>query len=66
MPCDREPITYMRDLEGKLMVYDGNELKEYCTMYKPGDAGKCKLGLLPHVFSCDGLNGYHGIKINRI
>ena len=65
-PCDREPITYKRDLDGKLIIYDGKELLKYCDIYKPGDTGNFKLGLLPHVFSCDALEGYHGQKIERL
>ena len=66
VPCDREPITYQRDLDGKLMVVEKGELKKYCKEYRPGDKGQFKLGLLPHVFSCDGLPGYNGVKIERL
>lgn len=65
-PCDREPITYQRGLEGKLLIYDGKELKDYCKEYKNGDSGRFRLGLLPHVFSCDCLKGWHGVKVERL
>ena len=65
-PCDREAVTYKRDLEGKLLIYDGKELKDYCKLYSVGDLGQFKIGLLPHVYSCDELKGYHGIKVDRI
>ena len=64
-PCDREAVTYTRDLDGKLLIYDGKELLKYCSLYKNGDKGIMKMGLLPHIFSCDGCNGYHGTKIVR-
>ena len=41
-------------------------MAENCKIYTPGDTGNFKLGLLPHVYSCDGLNGYHGIKVTRL
>ena len=65
-PCDKEAVTYKRDIEGKLRIYDGRELKDYCKLYSVGDSGAFKMGLLPHVYSCDGLKGYHGIKVDRI
>lgn len=65
-PCDREGVTYKRDFEGDLLIYDGNGLKDCCKLYSVGDSGRFKIGLLPHVYSCDELKGYHGIKVDRI
>lgn len=65
IPCDREPINFKRDIEGKLLIVSERKLKDYCTVYTPGAEGQFRLGLLPHVYSCDALSGYHGIKIER-
>ena len=64
-PCDREAISYVRDLDGKLIIYNGKELIEYCKAYTKGMNNSVRMGLLPHVFSCDELKGYHGVKVLR-
>ena len=65
IPCDREMILFKRDLDGKVMVVSERTLKDYCVIYEPGMDGNFKPGLLPHVYSCDKLSGYAGIKIER-
>jgi hypothetical protein len=65
IPCDREPVSFKRGLEGDVLIVSESTLKNYCILYAPGDKGQFRLGLLPHVFSCDELHGYHGVKVER-
>lgn len=58
-PCDKEPVYYTRDFNSKICVVKRRELIEGVRLYTPGmDPVKCKLGLLPHVYSCSATGGY--------
>ncbi|GEM_PF-7005206 len=60
IPCDREPVRFSRGIDGNLTIVAGGGTLDYCML---DDGGR--LGLLPHVYSCDSLNGWHGVKIER-
>lgn len=65
IPCDREPVTFEH-------CYDGTEIM--ILHHKTFVHGTLKIenpetrlmGLLPHVYSCSELNGWHGKKVERI
>ena len=65
IPCDRVPVLFKRELDGNMSIVTEGTLKDYCTLYVPGAEGNYKQGLLPHVYSCDRLDGWFGIKIER-
>ena len=64
VPLDREPIRFVRGIEGKMNISDGRHLLDYCMIYKD-QVQTPRMGLLPHVYSCHKLKGFHGIKIER-
>ena len=65
IPCDREPISFelcfdekhIKIVHGRCLVHGTLEIKHPETRI---------MGLLPHVYSCDALDGWCGKKVNRI
>lgn len=66
IPCDREPVRYFRDISGKLSVMQGRSLLDYCVLAESTVEKRTRLGLLPHVYSCGALDGWHGVKVERV
>ena len=65
IPCDREPALYTRNIDAKALIVVKKELVGNCEIWEPGKHGKYSLGLLPHVYSCDLLDGWGGVKVRR-
>ena len=65
IPCDIKPILFKWELGGKFSIMKNRELVENCEIYKNGNTEGFVMGLLPHVYSCWELKGWHGVKYER-
>lgn len=65
IPCDREPVMYKWDLGGRFYIVRNRELVKGCEIYAGGGSAGYRMGFLPHVHSCDHLNGWEGAKYDR-
>jgi len=65
IPCDREPILFKWELDGKFSIVKNRQLVDGCVIYSGGDSAGFELGLLPHVYSCWDLKGWHGVKYEQ-
>ncbi len=64
IPCDRETIFFKPDTNGVFEIVKNRELVQG-EIYCGGDNEGYVRGLLPHVYSCDCLEGWHGHKYSR-
>lgn len=65
IPCDREPVSFeycfdenrIHIVYGKMLIHGTLKIEHPETRI---------MGLLPHVYSCDELDGWEGKKVERI
>lgn len=65
IPCDREPVSFEPCYDGtEIMIVHSKVLVNGTLNIKIPETRI--MGLLPHVYSCDDLDGFHGKKVERI
>ena len=65
IPCDSAPVLFRFEKGGRVQIVKNRQIYSGCELFKGGGNGYIR-GLLPHVYSCQDLCGWGGVKIERI
>lgn len=65
IPCDREPVSFEHCYDGTEVMIVHHKMLVHGTLNISNFETRI-MGLLPHVYSCDELNGWEGKKVERI